>query len=350
MIKSRSSIGDDHDQVQAAHHRMKQWILEEPGSIAWVESPNPHLEPGDLLVRVLAATTCGTDLKAYLRGHPQIPMPGPFGHEWCGVIEEAEAGSQFQIGSRVYGVHTAPCLHCFWCKRGQENLCETIMQTKVMGSFATNLHIPKRIADHHVFPLPAHLQPEVACLVEPLACVMEAILQMNPKAVDRIAVIGPGAIGLLFCGALSAQGIEEVTLFGRSPDRLSVALEMGINAKPSDHIDAESYDFVIECTGSKDIWESAPGYVRKGGTVVLFGGLPGGTKVEFDSGRIHYSQIKVMSPFHFGSEAVRNARRMIEASPERFAPLITDRVRLADLPKVLHKLANREGVKYALIP
>lgn len=329
---------------------MKQWILEKPGTLSWVEKESPLPGTGELLIRMVAATTCGTDLKAFLRGHPQIPMPGPFGHEWSGVVESAGESARFSIGDPVYGVHTAPCQRCEWCKKGQENLCESIMETKVMGAFATHLLIPKRIADLHVFPLPTHVPPEVGCLIEPLACVMEGIRQLNPRSEDQIAIIGPGAIGILFGLALKQRGHKSVTLFGRTPERLQIAEEAGMNALPADEMRQGFYDGVIECTGSQEVWESSIRYAKKGGTAMLFGGLPSGTYVSFDSSRLHYAQIKLISPFHFGTEAVKGAKDLIEQNPEHYKPLITDRVNLSELPLVLDKLAHRQGMKYALIP
>ena len=118
---------------------MEALVLEEPGCIALrtVEIPQPG--PGEVLIKVVAATTCGTDLKAYLRGHPQIPMPGLLGHEYAGVVAAIGPGAPFKVGDSVMGVHSAPCQHCFWCERDQENLCESIMATKVLGSYAEYL-------------------------------------------------------------------------------------------------------------------------------------------------------------------------------------------------------------------
>src|SRR5580693_6423859 len=100
---------------------MRSLILEKPGRLSLSELEVPKPGPGEVLIRVEAATTCGTDLKAFRRGHPQIPMPGPFGHEYSGVVVAAGDGAKFAVGEAVMGVHSAPCRHCFWCLHGQEN-------------------------------------------------------------------------------------------------------------------------------------------------------------------------------------------------------------------------------------
>ncbi len=168
----------------------------------------PEPGPGELLVRVRAATTCGTDLKAFRRGHPKIPMPGPFGHEYSGEVAAVGEGANFREGEAVMGVHSAPCQHCFWCLRGQENLCESIMETMVLGSFAEYLLIPERIARLNVYPKPEELPFAQASLLEPLSSVAQGVLELRRSGVlpgvENALVIGPGAIGLMWLSALRA--------------------------------------------------------------------------------------------------------------------------------------------------
>ena len=120
---------------------MRALILEEPGKISLQHRPIPHPAAGEILIRVKAATTCGTDLKAYLRGHPQIPMPGQFGHEYSGVVTAVGEGAPFAIGDAVMGVHSAPCQTCFWCLRGQ-----VIDFLKTAPHALTGMRLPVRAA------------------------------------------------------------------------------------------------------------------------------------------------------------------------------------------------------------
>src|SRR5512139_2748666 len=110
--------------------------LIEPRVIEVREVPTPVPALGEALIKVKAALTCGTDLKAFLRGHPVIPMPGVFGHEFSGIIAEAGRGvGGFKAGDEVMAVHSAPCLRCRYCRKRLHNLCENIMETKVLGAF-----------------------------------------------------------------------------------------------------------------------------------------------------------------------------------------------------------------------
>jgi len=333
---------------------VRSLFLEAPGQIALREVAVPTPADGELLVRVKAATTCGTDLKAFRRGHPKIPMPGPFGHEYAGIVEAAGEGAAFREGEAVMGVHSAPCQRCFWCLRGQENLCDSIMETMVLGSFAEYLLIPERIARLNVFEKPDALPFAQASLLEPLASVAQGVLELRRSGVlpgvENALVIGPGAIGLMWLVALKAEGVANVTVAGRNPDRLAVAEGMGARVEPADAIPPldPGYDLVIEATGQVSVWESSVDHARRGGTVVLFGGPPGGTRAAFDTHRLHYDQIGLLSPFHFGTGAVRLSREWLLTHD--LSPLLTAERSLEDAAATFADLEAGRGIKYAFVP
>jgi L-iditol 2-dehydrogenase len=326
-------------------------ILRQPGEVSVEMVPTPKPERGEVLLRVVAATTCGTDLKAFLRGHPQIPMPGPFGHEYSGIVAAVGEGSQFEPGQAVMGVHSAPCGHCRWCAIGQENLCETIMETKVLGSFAEYLLIPERIASRHLFPKPAGLDFAEAALLEPLACVAQALEMISVDRSSRVLVLGAGAIALMFVGTLRHVGCECVTLSARSPARFTLAASLG--AETCDWEAAFSrpdFDLVIECTGSPEVWSRSLACPRRGGVVVWFGGCPKGTQVALDATRVHYDQITILSPFHFGSGAVRTALSWLTERRLGLSVLLSGERSLGEIANVFEDLSRRKGIKYVIRP
>lgn len=329
---------------------MQGLILEEPGRLLVGSVPIPEPGPGELLLKVRAATTCGTDLKAYLRGHPQIPMPGVLGHEYSGVVAAVGSGGPFSVGDEVMGVHSAPCQECRWCLRGQENLCESIMATKVLGSYAEYLLIPERVARLNVFTKPAALSFEMASLLEPLSCVAQAVRIIRPASSDRALIIGPGAIGLMFVAALRQMGVQDVTIAGRNRARLEVGERLGARAIALADAENGAYDTVIECTGTTEIWERSLDYARRGGSVVLFGGCASGTSVQFDTKRLHYDQITLLSPFHFGTEAVRTARQWLLNPGMDLSPLISGHRSLIDGERTFEDLQAGRGIKYVFQP
>ncbi|MFN3683493.1 MAG: zinc-binding dehydrogenase [Fimbriimonadaceae bacterium] len=339
---------------------MRAVILQEPGRIVHAEVEDPKPGPGDLVVRVRAATTCGTDLKAFLRGHPAIPMPGVFGHEYAGEVVEAGEGAPFAPGQEIMGVHSAPCRRCRWCLDGQENLCESLMSTKVLGSFAELLLVPARIARLNVFPKPPGLPFAVASLLEPLSCVAQGLQELakcgfpgrDPSS-RSVAVVGPGAIGLMFVAVLRLLGVGKVVLAGRNAARLSVGEALGAEAVRLEDLrplDGVGFDAVIECVGLPEVWERSLQWVRRGGWLMLFGGCPTGSKACFDTKRLHYDQITLLSPFHFGTAAVATAREWLIEGRLGLERLLSGAARLEEAAAVFDRLRQGIGIKYVFQP
>lgn len=341
---------------------LKAAILTAPGRIEVREIPRPVAGPGEVVIRVRAALTCGTDLKAYLRGHPYIPMPGPFGHEYAGDVVETGPGVQdFSPGDPVMGVHSAPCQVCYWCRRNQGNLCPHVMETKVLGAFAEYLLLPGHIVRQNLFVKPPSLSYEEAALLEPLSCVVYALQQVPVDPADTVLIVGAGPIALLFASALYARGVERILIAGRRAVRLQAARALGfarvLNAERDDvtaalaaATDGRGADLVVEATGRVDVWEQTVDAVRRGGHVVLFGGPPAGTRVTFDTHRVHYDQITLHSPFHFTPEAVVAARDLLLGGRLVTAPLLTERLPLDRTPEAFQRLAAGEGMKFILTP
>ena len=336
-------------------------VLEKPGEISLCELPRPTAGPGEIVVQVRAALTCGTDLKAFRRGHPKFPMPTPFGHEFSGVVAEAGAGTLLRPGDAVMAVPTAPCGRCFYCVRQQENLCETVMETMVLGAYAEFIKLPARHVEVNVYPKPDTLDFEEAALLEPLSCVMHGLESVRLRPDDTAVLIGAGAISLLHLLALKARGVGRILVIGRSAQRAEAARQLGADQLIIGNMDdakeailqatqGRGADLVIECTGQVEIWEACPGLARRGGQVILFGGCTPGTQVRFDTQRLHYDQLHILSPFHFTPRAVRSALEMLQLDAFRGKELISGRYPLEDLPTALAEHRDGAGVKFAILP
>ncbi|HLW86754.1 MAG TPA: zinc-binding dehydrogenase, partial [Candidatus Sulfotelmatobacter sp.] len=266
--------------------------------------PIPRVGDGEILVKVQVALTCGTDLKVYQRGYHarMIVPPALFGHELAGVIEEVGAGvNGFKTGMRVVALNSAPCQMCFYCSKHQENLCEDLLFNN--GAYAEYIRVPKRIVEANMLVIPPNVSFEDAAMTEPLACVLRGLHETGVEIGDTVTIIGGGPIGLMFVQVARAIGCNVISVVKRD-EQVQAAKHMGAHeivqiTKVPNVVDAvralspqkRGCDVVIEAVGRQEAWEWSVDMVRKGGTVNFFGGCAGGTKVQLDTGRLHYSEI-----------------------------------------------------------
>jgi L-iditol 2-dehydrogenase len=334
-------------------------ILTRPGTIELRDVAMPEPAEGELLVKVMAALTCGTDLKAFVRGHSLIPMPGPFGHEFSGVVvEKGKGANRFRPGDQVMAVHSAPCLSCLYCKRGFFNLCENIMDTKVLGAFAEYILLPKQVVQQNVYRKPEALDFTEAAFLEPLACVVHGMEPLGLNKKNTIFIIGAGPIGLLHLMLAKSKGAK-VLVTGLEKERLKIAKKLGADCvfEPSqtiksvrDFTGGMGADFVFECTGQPIIWEASVDYLRKGGTVVLFGGCKADTTVKFKAERLHYDEITLKGTFHFTPQDVKKAFLLLKGRKMDVRKLISGARPLGDIQEVFSMLVKGDGIKYAIVP
>jgi L-iditol 2-dehydrogenase len=319
-----------------------------------VEVPEPG--PGELVIQIEAALTCGTDLKTYRRGHPKFPFPVSLGHEFSGRVWASDAEG-FRPGDPIMAVPSAPCLECRLCRRGLPNLCETIVETMAWGAFADKLLLPRRIVDQNVFPRPAHVSALRAAFLEPLACVVYGQALTPIREGDTEVVIGCGTIGLLHAWMAHRRGAGRVLITGRHQRRLSVALAFGaqfglevLDVERVNPLEAGQGDVIIECVGRPEVWQDATKMVTPGGFVLLFGGCPGGSTATFDTARLHYDQITLQGVFHFRPKDVAAARDILISTDLPVEALLSDTVGLDGVADVMGRLDRGEGLKYAVLP
>ncbi len=335
-------------------------MLVAPRTIELREEPVPLPAPGGIVVRVRAALTDGTDLKAYRRGHPQMPMPTRFGHEFSGDVAAAGEGvTAWREGDAVMCVHSAPCGRCYWCANGEEELCESVMSTKILGAYADYVAVPSHIVARNLLRKPGDVSYPAAAFLEPLACVVHSVSFLAPKRGSVVAVLGDGGFGILHALVLARAGMNAV-LAGRRPERLALARELGVDAIDTaalplrdallERTEGRGADAVVECTGSETVWESAPELVRRGGTVSFFGGLPGSSRVWFVAARLHYDEVRLISPFHFSPGDVRHAYDLLAAHAFPVIRLLSRTYRLNDIATAFDELDGGAGLKMLIEP
>jgi L-iditol 2-dehydrogenase len=302
-----------------------------PGDLRVEEIPKPEPGPGDVLVQIEVALTDGTDLKTFRRGHPLLAQtsPAPFGHEFCGLAD----------GRRVVAANSAPCGACAGCARGEQCL-ELVF---LAGAYADWLVVPEPIAAVNLHEVPAGIAPEVAALLEPLACCLRGVERAGIDAGDRVAILGAGPIGLMLSACVADAGGWPVIVGGRD-ERRPLVSEFG--AEPGD---GRGADVVIEAAGTERAWFDAEELVRPGGTVVMFGGLPRDARPAIDAYRLHYEELTIRGSFHHTPATVRAALGFLGSGAYPWQKLVTHQVSLGELP-ALFADPPRDLLKAAVIP
>ncbi len=310
---------------------MKAALLYGPGDLRVEEVPRPEPGPGDVLVEVELALTDGTDLKTFRRGHPLLARssPAPFGHEFCGIVD----------GNRIVAANSAPCGVCDGCARGEQ--CRELVF--LSGAYAQWIVVPERVATVNLHPVPRGLQPEVAAMVEPLACCLRGVERAGIAAGDHVAILGAGPIGLMLAACVADAGGWPVVVGGR-PERQALIDVFGAEAG-----DGAGADIVIEASGAEEAWSDAVALVRHGGTVVMFGGLPRDARPAVDAYRLHYEELTIRGSFHHTPAAVRAALVFLASGAYPWERLVTHRVGLAGLP-ALFADPPRDLLKAAVVP
>ncbi|MGC1341975.1 MAG: alcohol dehydrogenase catalytic domain-containing protein [Candidatus Binataceae bacterium] len=348
--------------IPAYREHPRQAMLLAPGTIELRDFKPGTPGPGEILLQVRCALSCGTDLKTWRRGHPLWKFPMAFGHEFSGVVAEVGADVEgFKPGDEVMAAPTAPCGACFFCARGQENLCEGALGRMLHGAYADLILLPAHIVARNTFIKPPELAFEEAALLEPLACVVHAHAMARPEKFETAMIIGAGAFGMLHMIALRAAGVREIAVAGRGAARLKWAAELGAECVIDvDHQDAAAEtaklcggvgpDLVIECTGQPVGWADAFARVRRGGRVVFFGGCAPGTTLSVDTRRMHYDNLTLLAPFHYRPRDVRAAYEMLARREAGFGAVINSRRSLAQLGEVFAMLDRGEALKCAVIP
>jgi L-iditol 2-dehydrogenase len=293
-----------------------------------------------------------------------IQPPALFGHEMAGdVVAVGPDVVGFAEGQRVVAANSAPCDECFFCRRGQQNLCEDLLFNN--GAYAEFIRIPERIVRKNTYLIPEDLPYKDAALAEPLACALRGLQETGVMAGDTVAIMGLGPIGLMFVRLARYAFGARVLAIARRLEQVDRAITFGAHegiVMGSDQktlveeVRARTHgrgaDVVIEAIGHAEAWEAATHIVRKGGTINFFGGCPAGTRVGLDTGLLHYSEITCKASFHHTPEHIRQSLNLISEGAITAAHMVNHEEPLTQLPNVLYEMAHRRNgqIKTAIIP
>jgi L-iditol 2-dehydrogenase len=340
---------------------MKAQVFYGPNDLRLEDLPEPRPGPGEVVVRVEAALTCGTDVKTLRRGHPvMIPrVPTVFGHELTGTVTAVGAGGRgVREGDRVVAANSAPCGACRPCRAGRPNLCEDLLF--VNGAYGEAILLPPRLVERNLVPISPGLPAARAAFAEPLACSLHGIERGGVEAGMTVAILGHGPLGCLLALVARQRGAH-VLLVGKAGPRLDHVRAWGVaqclDATTEDPVTAirdltggRGVEVAVDATGRPEAWERAISIAGRGGTVVFFGGCAPGTTVSVDTRRAHYEELALVGAFHHTPALIRRAVALLESGDLVPDPLLTHRLGLAGVPEALKLMEEGRALKALIDP
>jgi L-iditol 2-dehydrogenase len=326
-----------------------------PDDVRVEEAPRPEIGPGELLVRVGACGICGSDtMDWYLRQKMRDGRPLVLGHEPAGEVVAAGAGAPFAPGTRVFVHHHVPCGACRFCRRGHETLCQTFHATNIdPGGFAEYIRVPAPNASRDVLALPPALSFAAATVIEPLACCVRALGRVALHPGDVAAVVGSGAMGLLFVQLLRLRGAGRIVVSEPVPFRREMARRLGADeavapAEAGEVLGPGGADAVIVCAGSGAATEQGLTLAGPGATVLLFAPPPPGVMVAIEPYRLFFGEQTVVSSYSAGPADTREALRLLATGQVQAEALITHQFELARAGEAL-RLAREAGASLKVL-
>jgi L-iditol 2-dehydrogenase len=306
------------------------------------EVPDPECGPGEVVCRVLACATCGSDVQDF---YVARKLPAVLGHEPAGeVVEVGEGVAGLRPGDQVAIHHHAPCGECRRCRRGHETLCERFRATRLdPGGFAEYVRVQAELVGE-LLPLEG-LDPVLATFTEPLACAVRAQHRAGLEPGDAVLVVGAGASGLLNIAAAHARGIEAVWVREPRPERLARAERWGATAHGN-----EPVDVAIVCTPRPEAVEAAAAALAPGGALCLYAPAPPGSPLAIDANAVFMRELDVTASWSAGPAEMRAALRLLARGAVRPLELVTHRFGLEETGAALAAQRSGEALKAVVLP
>ena len=331
--------------------------LTEIGKIEYRQGPVPHAGPGELVIRTRAVGLCGTDLKAFLRGHPYFKPPCILGHEFAGTISEVGAGvKEFAVGEAVVAAPYVECGQCDLCLRDLGELCK--QKAFVSGALQEYIRIPREIVNAATYRLPPGVDFIAGSLAEPLACVVNGIEKASIEKRDSVLVVGGGPMGALL--ALMARTITpRIAVSEIASARICALHDLVLTVVDPSQEDipqqlAECFgspqtDKVLIAVGMRTVAEEAMTWAAPGGTVLLFGGLPKEDRLTIDPFAVHYQEVSIVGSFGYRLDHFHTAISWLNQHSAEAARLVTHTVPFEQVEAGFEIARRADGLKTVVV-
>jgi L-iditol 2-dehydrogenase len=318
------------------------------GHVGLAERPEPEAAPGHVVLEVVAAGICGTDLHIEDGEYASLP-PVTMGHEVSGVVAALGEGVDHAwLGERVVTeTYFSTCGECASCTSGRRNLC---LERRSIGSFVDGGFAPRvSVPVGNLHRIPEWLDGRAAALTEPLACCCQALPPGTIAPGERVLVVGPGPVGLLAAQVARAHGGDvQVRGTPRDAARLALADELGFGTSTTEGELPADADVVVECSGHPAGMTAAFEAVRRGGRYVQIGLAGKPVALPFDL--VCFKELTVTGGNASTPASWERALELVEARAVALEPLVSEAVPLAEWERAFAATRAGDGVKYVLVP
>lgn len=347
---------------------MQAAVYHGPNDLRIEEVPVPDISPDEVLVKVLNASICGTDLRIFHGAHRKYP-PGTVripGHETVGEIAETGANVKgLDINQRVFIAPNMGCGHCAQCISGNNNLCADYQAIGITidGAFAEYMRVPAAaIQQGNLMPIQATVDPAVAALIEPFACVVRGQNPLHIQPGDTVLVMGAGPIGIMHLLLACLRGAAKVLVSDLIPERLEQAVRLGadriinLNREEQAQVIAEETgglgaDAIIVAAPAHAAQEASLNLAAYRGRINLFGGLPKDRPtINFDSNIVHYKELIITGTTACSTQDCRQAAEIVNSGRVDLSPLISATFPLKDTVQAFAEAGDRKVLKVVIKP
>ncbi|MFI7443189.1 zinc-dependent dehydrogenase [Nonomuraea indica] len=345
---------------------MRAAVFHEPGKMVVTDVPVPDIEADEILVRVRAASICGTDLRILRYGHFKLPpgRPRVLGHEVAGDV--VEVGSQVTghaIGDRVSVTPNVGCGHCPRCRAGLNNMCQDYeaFGVTIDGGFQEYLRVPGfALQRGNVFRLLETLSYAEAALVEPFSCCYRGQRAVDVGFEDVVVIIGAGPIGAFHVMLARTAGARKIIVANRSEARLETAARLGadvvVTTSRTDltevvlaETDGRGADVVITAASSPDVQAEAVSLLGVHGRVNFFSGLGQGGTVPIDTNKLHYKALTLTGTTGSSNADYAQCLHLVGDRRVRLDQLVSGTFTLDDIDDAFRHASSGAGMKAMVV-
>lgn len=346
---------------------MKAAVYKGKGRIVLEERDRPQPKDDEVLVRVFAASICGTDLKVLRGGHFRVGENDTrvLGHELAGeIVAVGRHVAGWRTGQRVSAVPNIGCGHCDMCRRGLNNMCPEYKAfgIDIDGGFQQYMTVtPQALYGGNLFEIPAGMSYEEASLVEPLSCCFNAWKDLHVTPQDRVLILGTGPIAGMFLQLARAYGARQVIVVGRRAERLEEIAPLGatdtVDSSRVDVVDevmrltgGHGVDVALTCAPAPELQVQAVECLARLGRMNFFSGLNKGTKVELDTNKVHYWGLRLLGSTGSSVEDYARALMLVETGKIKVTDVVSHRFGMGDAVAAFDHALSGKGMKTIIYP